>query len=739
MSVLSFPRIYFKGFIGWDPCTFNNNDWQEFQTYDPVNAALNWPFLATQAATPQNPDGITPQNFQTTFRPWAIELQPDAVDSPNGARVPCEWNMFGTHNVSFVQYGDFKTVITGGALEYGQTVSSDSLIGAPVAIGGSGSPAKLVDTNPTAFWSSQIYFGQLAFGSGSAAIVGPRNFRMHSRWLDLNRIYTSDQALTQPAASVGCCFQTCVPYDQVTWPTEGNSALAAKLKTAASQSPALGIMVRFTAYVNVYFQNGVFNGSKIRPRTYEDLAKVLADAWNAWNASGGKDTSLFFSNPCYSHVVGTLGVWNEGEVASVPVGRYLSAAGQVAAIAQQSPSATRRVGYQAAKIAAVSAAPAAPPLQVTLGPVVANIDYDNQLISLDLNSTMPENGTPGEMPSDLSKANFGPLDLGISSSAGGFTSIYQIPYARYAREAYEASAGIIDIPFADTTIGSRVGALLKTGSLAIQVQSTPALTELQYSAQTDSRGIYINEGGSADFDITVYNFGAPSPNTNVMVAQYDANLSLIPTNGSPLVYFKNGEVQNLMSGGTTTTVTTLTTNADGVGNCSIGWSEPGFAVLAFFPYSGNLIPGPPISLLGPCQTTSGSITYAFYTTVRALPADDAVPQQFVDLWNSTNGDQTQAWNFIYTNVLYIYDMLFSVMLKFVNLGSQSAFAASIVPIWSAIAAENAIEGTTAMPVTRDLSAGKRLTLQLWIYLIANKYPTSGFNVNSIPAGWTPSS
>ncbi|HEX3581834.1 MAG TPA: hypothetical protein VH087_08725 [Thermoanaerobaculia bacterium] len=73
MSVLSFPRIYFQGFMQWDPCTFNNNDWQAFQTYDGVNAALNWPFLETE--------GITQQNFQTTFRPWAIKLQPDAVDS----------------------------------------------------------------------------------------------------------------------------------------------------------------------------------------------------------------------------------------------------------------------------------------------------------------------------------------------------------------------------------------------------------------------------------------------------------------------------------------------------------------------------------------------------------------------------------------------------------------------------------------------------------------------------------
>ena len=79
MSVLSFPRIYFKGFMEWDPCTFNNNDWTEFPTYDPTNAALNWSFLATQ-----NPP-ITPANFGTTFRPWAIALR------SSGKGRSCKW------------------------------------------------------------------------------------------------------------------------------------------------------------------------------------------------------------------------------------------------------------------------------------------------------------------------------------------------------------------------------------------------------------------------------------------------------------------------------------------------------------------------------------------------------------------------------------------------------------------------------------------------------------------------
>ena len=287
MSVLSFPRLYFKGFMGWDPCTFNNNDWQEFPTYDGTNAALNWTFLATQ--------GITPDNFTTTFRPWAIKLQQDAVDNPPGARIPAEWNMFGTHGVSFVQYNNYTTTVIGGELGYGDPVTSDPLIGGPVSINGdSGSgPGRLVDTNPFSFWSSQIYFDQLAFGSGNCIITGTPSARMHSRWLDLSRIYTQDQELTQPAASVGCCFQAGIPYDQITWPAaSSNSTLAAKLQQAASQSPAQGIMVRFTAYVNVYFKNGLLNNISSQPRNYEELAALMATAWEAWNNNG--DTSKFF-------------------------------------------------------------------------------------------------------------------------------------------------------------------------------------------------------------------------------------------------------------------------------------------------------------------------------------------------------------------------------------------------------------------------------------------------------------
>jgi hypothetical protein len=136
-------------------------------------------------------------------------------------------------------------------------------------------------------------------------------------------------------------------------------------------------------------------------------------------------------------------------------------------------------------------------------------------------------------------------------------------------------------------------------------------------------------------------------------------------------------------------------------------------VLGLFPFAaGSSLPQPPAALFPPGP--------AFYATVRVLPFDSTVPGEFIDLWNSTH-DPAQAWTFVYNNILYIYDMIFSVMLKYINLGSRDAVEKSTAAIAALIAKDAAVESTMAMPITRDLSAGKRTTLQLWLYLVDNQY------------------
>ena len=38
------------------------------------------------------------------------------------------------------------------------------------------------------------------------------------------------------------------------------------------------------------------------------------------------------------------------------------------------------------------------------------------------------------------------------------------------------------------------------------------------------------------------------------------------------------------------------------------------------------------------------------------------------------------------------------------------------------------ESPSAMPITRDLSEGKRLTLLLWCWLVQNKYPATSIDL-----------
>jgi len=709
MSVLSFPRIYFKGYMEWDPCTFNNNDWSEFPTYDATNAALNWGFLSKQG---QVPPGITPTNFTTTFRPWAIALQPDQKDQPSGPRVPCEWNMFGSHKVSFVQHtGGLVTTISGGDTAYNTpTLPTDPILGKTVGIMGDGGSGRgcLVDTNPTSPWSSQIYFGQFRFGDGEYTTTGQRVYRMHSRWLNPSRIYGASQSLTSPAASIGCCFQTGIPNNLISWTDQKGSPLINALKTASVQPGALGIMIRFTAYVNLYFMNSTFNNEPAQPTDYESLAIALAAAWEEWKTTG--KTTKFFSNPCYSHIVGAIGVWNQNELASVPGGRCLNGSTAVTPVV---PATMSKPVPQPALIAGHEVKPAATAStddSVLLGPAAVNVDYNGSLISLDFSGVIPE--MPGQWPNDVAKANFGTLTLGVKTTSVPFTPIATINYNQYQQSAYDAKAGIIDIPFPD----SGTGKLLENGMIAIQAQGQTALLEQPYTAETDTRGIYLDQNEQGKFDVTVCQMGIPAPGVNLLVAKYEPSevgLSLIPSNKPQLVNITNGQPVTVpIAAGVVSNAAIFQNLQNGVARVEIAPANPGFPVLAFFPYTGSTLP--------PVPDTFNFTNDAFFTTIRVLPFDDGVPQQFLDLWEQSNHDPNAAWNFVYNEILYVYDMLFSVMLKHVNLGSQSAVDSSAAAILSTIQKEVALESTSAMPITRDLSEGKRQTLQLYLTKVVNQ-------------------
>jgi len=421
MSVLSYPRIFFQGFMCWDPPTGNNND--EFPTYAYDKAALNWGYLKQF--------GIDQTNFQTTFRPWVTsELQYIDGDGNPQVSPPGEWNFFGTNACYFVQYENIadginrKSRITGGATGYQEPVLQDPLFGKPIELIGdlfgspeAARPGRLVDNNPASSYSSQIYFNAMRFGDDKTGISGPCHRRMHSRFI---------RSLRNPnlpsAGHTSVTWQTCFPAQKgLVISNAGNSKLLHCLQKMIDQGKAQGVMVRFNTYLNLYYQNGYFNDAPKMPEVLADTPAMYKKAFETGNQ---------FTNPCYSRVLGVIGPWFNDELVSVPEGRFLATAGAIPInnpIKIASPSKTtpmlktsvihggpppiaRRTA--AAVTANINIPTPDPAPIVKLGVTLAEVDYDNHMISIDALNTFPEMYWQGD------KVDLGDITLAVQGSSG---------------------------------------------------------------------------------------------------------------------------------------------------------------------------------------------------------------------------------------------------------------------------------------------------------------------------------
>jgi hypothetical protein len=748
MSVLSFPRIYFQGFMCWDPPTSNNND--QFPTYAYDKAALNWGYLKQF--------GIDQNNFGTTFRPWFSSNQ-QYVDSRGNKKLspPGEWNMFGTNGCYFVQFEDLAqgivrhSRITGGETAMNSPVTGDPLISKPIELIGdlfassqAPRPGRLVDNNPASSYSSQIYFNSMRFGDDGTGISGPCYRRMHSRFIGTLR-----NPNLPSAGHTAVSWQTCFPAGKgLVINNAGNkSNLLTALQKKIDSGEAQGVMVRFNTYLNLYYQNGYFNASPKMPKT-------LADTPAMYNAAFQPDADQFV-NPCYSRIVGTIGLWYGDELASVPEGRFLATTGAIkfpnplakadtsdvlprlsGAIIHAGP---QPVNEQASQVAGanINIPPPDPTGAVQLGVTLIEVDKTNSVISIDALNTFPETYWQGD------KVDLGNVTLAIKNGPNNYTPIvpvmqpprsgYTLAYQDYDQGSYEKNCGIIDFKFdpglypqiRDGTLVVRVPA--KDGSGLID-----ALTERPWSAQTDDRGLYLNEGDSTSFNVSVFLRGQRAANAKLMIAKYAPALTdplsyvntpvlAISAGGPQIVNVTNGTTTTVSTDGTTpirTNVTVVDVDANGVAKVTIAaTANGGLPVLMFYPFGqGEPLPTPQYDF---DNAIPSGVSY--YATVRVLPFDDAFVDQFVQLWNSTY-DPAQAWNFIYSNILYLYDMIYPVMLRFVPLGDRQRVEAAVDQVLTLIAPSYFAESTLAMPITRDMSAGKRTVLQLWGGLVKRGYP-----------------
>lgn len=597
MSILTSPRVHFVGTISWDPGLANNSP----RLFDARRAEVNLPSGVTNESFPQY--------LIDNMIPFGI------------------WNLYGTHDARFEtnmpNSADNTRVVSGRSAASGPLLESDPLLGKPLTLRG-----KLVDLDPEAVWNSQIFFDRFQLGDATVGLTAQRHRTMHSRWINFRR----NLDRLEIAGGAGVVWQTVFPRDSVQYVGLEQSPLLAALKHASESTDSEGIMLRLATYRTLYFQNGVMNSQSSRPRNVAELQRFHAD---------GK----FFTNPAYSRMVGTIGVWNKNDPESWPGGRFLV---PVSAL----PPIT--VGGQ----------------PIAFGPSVVEVDQQRGLLHLDLGHTIPE------LTRSMEKPNVGDLFIGIRDRSQ-IWELARLAPDSYGRAAYEREAGVVSVPVALT---GKIQNALKEGRLVVRAKSSDGqyvtmLEEEPLVAVVEQRDIYSNENETTQVPVRVFERGAqPSRRYFLAVAEYQGQR---PT-GSAVLHSE--------------------TNDKGEALVELPKRQP-----SAIDFAVKIVDAKQPNEPFPDRL---DITAGNFFSVRVLPTDEEV--------ETSISDEELTWDLIYDLVLRHWDLLNPIMnLRSFPLSDREAVLAAKAEILNAIRSENH-ETTRYMPITRDLSIGKRRLLERWL-------------------------
>jgi hypothetical protein len=629
MSVLAYPRIHFKGKCLINAPTGNNNDVRV--NLDNVHVALGSTLAGMSNAE---------------ARAWMTEgIQAVSMINKNVHwYLRSGWNYLGDSSAKFQD-----VAVTAAVGNDGRAAASDPIVGQAVRITGSeGASPVICDVDPSGSALCQLFVGGLSLGDSALGLEAAHDTRAFGRWVLFRNasIYQGEQNYV----GAGATWQFAIPGEALKFretPAAGpTSQVLAELATAARANR--GILVQFCFYL-------------ARPQiTDTDLIVLFRHGCG-------------LSNPVDAFTVGTIGVWEAGDLMTVPSGRLL-----------QAPPACED-----------------PLPSVPIGPAVARVHTDRPVVSLDLITTFPEANY--DRP-PTRKAYIGPVRLGLVLPTGGPPIAIGEPLP-YGNASYEKTGGILDVPY-DPECVTRDQ--LSAGTLVLLAERDPQgpiLTE-EYSTitvETDDRGVYLDVGQSGDIAILVLKKGRP-PDVDVAVSLWEYQyvtysggcsqriISLLePVRpGSPLehrvdyprtVVFPANRSEPLPI-----RVTAL---------------RPGGLVLAF------TLDGEPPGDGFPSAT-------AFYAGVRVMPDDD---------YSSVPAAVRLTWEFVYQNIFRYYHLIFPAMSRIIPFDDQQATTLAAKQGKLSAATDPARwQSTRYMPPTRDLSAGKRKLLVEWSDSLAGKGP-----------------
>ena len=641
-------------------------------------SVLNLPRFVFNGLTDWNPDTVN--NSSKIYNEDTAEPVPqpgvpfdkfvDWLMQSNGATDPAKlqphgsWNVFGDHGVVLIDPNGndagakIVTLVPGSP-----SGVVDPLLGKPVSIEGllymdrpQPHPARLVDLEPYGPFSSQIYYENVVIGDGQVGVTGKGSCRMFSRWPNMAR----NLGGLPIAGFMGVIWQTAIKNADLQWSGIDQSPALASLKRTAESGGNQGIQIQFASYRTEYYQTVTYQGRPIR--NGGDLIWAYSKGYR-----GG--------NPARSVLAGTVGVWGPNELASAPTQRLLAPVAQVAE-SKSRPMLMRLDHTPTAALAANG------PVMVSLGPAMGIVE--DKTVTVDFVNTFPE------ADASLEKANLGTFLLQSVSSTGDVLQVgAPLTFDQYNKAAYAAGGGICSFDFDPKNRDA-----IASGTLQLVQQGAtgdPALAESQFVAETDQRGTYLDQAQSTTIQISVYEKGGPvvTP-VQLLAAQYDIGGNLITDTKKQIVQFQGNAPPDSV-------VLSVGNSAATLGFSAV---QPGICYIFFYPFTGGQAPAAP--------ATGFNSPSDFYAIVRVLPFDDQLEKN--------TPDSKLNFDFIYNQVLVTYDVIYPIMSQVRNLHNKNVVDAMAEQLKFAISLDT-IQSTLCMPITRELSAGKRKLLQRYVNLL----------------------
>jgi hypothetical protein len=662
MSYIARPRI---GFLASDamtnPSTANNENMIHLLDADNVEY-LNPPVV--EGAQLPSLDDVAYRDWMTSLIAYSDPLDqlqdPTQPDWQPG--MPGYWNYYGDHLTTFGSARVNGIWLAEPAASGGAT---DALIGARVAFN-----AKLVDLDPADTFCSQLIassfsiVGPDAAGNVTELISGVPTIS-HSRWINFWR-----------PGGAGT-FQSVIPNDALEFIDEASAPDSPGLAALRSGAAAGGgLLLRYCLY-NL--------AAKIR----------MAEMYDRFQSGE------IATNPKYGNVLGTLGVWNGDDMISAPVGRILQQPGPpfFATAAETEAEPLRVKTHEDVERVFKPGTKAFAKSEETdwagkMGPGVAVIESDR--VTLDLLTSFPEIGSGAER---LAKHDFGTVDLVLEQPDRTRVTIGPVAYDRHT---YEAQAGVVELP-----LPPEVASLLAEGSLLlVDAAGTVLLREIEVvQVETDDRNVYLDlehRDGSpiatGTMELRAFWKGQP------IQSEVTVGLQLFED------VMKPGSANSLNP--LVVTACELTERATGAQESvvippggrapvTITSEKPGCFKVRFLP--------PPMK---PDDTPMFQVE--FFGNYRVLPFDDY----------SHVPDDAVTWPFVWNEVFKYYAIMYPVMSLIIPWGPANIPHDPDRVVQFASLIREAVDasrlGTAlAMPITRELSAGKRALVQRWCELQLN--------------------